>query len=96
MTLDADDLEYLANQLAKSPALPKLDPPLHGPRAGYLAKTMADYEDDAIGALPDIGANPLAYGPLVYNLVISLARGDSVVGQVFRTADCGPWELALL
>lgn len=92
VTLDADDLEYLANQLVKSPELPKLDPPIHGPRAGYLAKTLVDYEDETIAILTDIGVNPLAYGPLVYNLVISLARGDSVMDQVFRTTDRGPWQ----
>lgn len=64
VTLDADDLEYLANQSVESTELPKLDPPLHEPRAGYLAETLADYENDAIAALTDIEANLLAYGPL--------------------------------
>jgi hypothetical protein len=34
-------------------------------------------------ALPDIAANPLAYGPRVFALVTTLALGNSVADEVF-------------
>lgn len=91
VTIDEDDLTYLANRLALSFDVAELDPPIHGPRAGYLAKRMVNYEDDAIHALVDIEANPRAYGPLVYRLVTSLAAGNSVADEVFRATNRGPW-----
>ena len=91
VSLDGDDLSYLAQQLAGSPELPQLDPVIHGPRAGYLAGKLVHYEDDAIHALTDLEANPLAYGPLVYRLIISLALGNSVADQVYRATYRGPW-----
>jgi hypothetical protein len=89
--LDEDDLTYLANYLALSPEVPALDPTIHGPRAGYLAKRLVNYEDDAIQALEEMAANPLAYGPLVYRLVTSLAGGNSVADEVFQATHRGPW-----
>ena len=91
VALDEDDLTYLANRLALSPEVPVLNPVIHGPRAGYLAKKMVNYEDDAIHALEEMDANPLAYGPLVYRLVTSLALGNSVADEVFQATHRGPW-----
>ena len=89
--LDGEDLTYLAQRLAASPELPDLEPVIHGPRAGYLARKLVHYEDDAIHALADIEAQPLAYGPQVYRLVTSLALGNAVADEVFRATDREPW-----
>ena len=91
VTLDEDDLTYLANRLALSSEVPALDPIIHGPRAGYLAKRLVNYEDDAIEALEEMLANPLAYGPVVYRLVTSLALGNLVADEVFQATHQGPW-----
>ena len=91
VTLDHDTLRVLAQRLNDAPELPELDPLLHGPRAGYLAKTLVDYEDDAIHALADMEANPLAYGLLVYRLLVRLALGNAVADEVFRDTNPGPW-----
>ena len=91
VTLDQEALRVLAQRLNDAPELPELDPLLHGPRAGYLAKTLVDYEDDAIHALADMEANPLAYGPLVYRLLVRLALGNAVADEVFRDTNPGPW-----
>ena len=82
VTLDGEDLRVLVQRLAGSPELPPLDPLIHGPRAGYLAQKLVQYEDDAIHALADIEANPLAYGPLVYRLVVRLALCNAVADEV--------------
>lgn len=91
VTLDHDALRVLVQRLNDSPELPELDPLIQGPRAGYMAKTLVNYEDDAIHALADIEANPLAYGPLVYRLIVSLALGNAVADEVFRDTNPGPW-----
>lgn len=91
VTLDQDDVIYLANRLALSSEVPVLDPIIHGPRAGYLAKKMVNYEDDAIQALEEMAVNPLAYGPVVYRLVTSLALGNSIADEVFQATHRGPW-----
>jgi hypothetical protein len=86
-----DDLAYLAYCLALSSEVPELDPIIHCPSAGYLSKRMVNFADDAIDALADIEANPLAYAPAVYRLVVSLALGNSVADTVFRATHRGPW-----
>ncbi|MGY3090957.1 hypothetical protein ACVWYF_004021 [Hymenobacter sp. UYAg731] len=91
VTIDGDNLRVLVQRLNDSPELPELEPLIHGPRAGYMAKTLVNYEDDAIHALADMEANPLAYGPLVYRLVVSLALGNAVADEVFRDTASGPW-----
>ena len=91
VTLDQDDLIYLTQRLALSSEVSALDPIIHGPRAGYLAKKLVHYEDDAIHALEEIEAHPLAYGPLVYRLVVSLASGNEVADEVFGATYRGPW-----
>jgi hypothetical protein len=91
VTIDEDDLTYLANRLALSSEVPALDPIIHGPRAGYLARKLVHYEDDAIYALEEIEAHPLVYGPLVYRLIVSLASGNEVADEVFGATYRGPW-----
>lgn len=91
VTLDEDDLTYLANRLALSSEVPALDPIIHGPRSGYLSKRMVHNEFDAIQALEEMLANPLAYGPLVYRLVTSQALGNLVADEVFQATHRGPW-----
>jgi hypothetical protein len=91
VTLDQDDLIYLTQRLALSPEVPALDPIIHGPKAGYLARKLVNHEDDAIHALEEIEEHPLAYGPLVYRLVVSLASGNEVADEVFGATYRGPW-----
>jgi hypothetical protein len=88
--LDEDDLSYLAQRLAASRSLPDLDPALYPDRACYLAKRLVNYRDEALEALADIEANPLAYGGRVFELVTGLALGNSVADTVFRVTYRGP------
>jgi hypothetical protein len=55
-----------------------------------LAKRLVNYEDDVIPALEEMRANPLAYGPVVYSLVTSLALGNLVADEVFQATHRGP------
>lgn len=87
--LDDEDLAHLAQRLAFSPELPELDPPLYNGRAAYLARRLVDYWDQAIDALEDIEAQPRAYGPRVYALVVDLALGNAVAEEVFRATHRG-------
>lgn len=88
VTLDYDDLTRLAQHLAAQ--LPQLEPPIYGPRSGYLAKQLVHYEDEAGEALTEIEADPLAYGPLVYALVTRLAIGNSVAHEVLDALSRDP------
>ena len=90
VSLDYADLAHLTHYLAGSAELPTLEPPIYVLRAAYLAKRLVNYWDQAIDALADIEAAPLAYGPRVYNLVLSLALGNSVADEVFQTTHSGP------
>jgi hypothetical protein len=88
--LDPEDLNHLMHRLAAVPELPELDPPIYPARAGYLAKRLVNYQDQAQEALADIEANPLVYGNRVFTLVTDLALGNSVADQVFRATHRGP------
>jgi hypothetical protein len=87
--LDYEDLTHLTQYLATSPELPQLEPPVHGPRAGYLSKRLVTYQDRAITALADIEANPQAYGYHVQALVTELALGNAVADEVFLATQWG-------
>ena len=63
-----------------------------GPRGPYFARQLVDRQDDAIDALAEIEAAPLAYGPAVYGLVTRLAAGDVVALMVHQATESGPHE----
>lgn len=88
--LDYADLEHLTQRLAAHPEHPELDPPIYPGRAGYLAKRLVNYQTEAVQALEDVAENPRAYGNRVFNLVASLALGNSVADGVFRATHPGP------
>jgi hypothetical protein len=90
--LNSEDLARLKQHLAASPKLPELDAPRYPDRAGYLAKRLVNYQDEAQEALTDIEANPLVYGTRVFTLVTNLALGNSVADQVFRATHREPQE----
>lgn len=54
-----------------------------------MFKRFANYEDEALEALPDIALNPLAYSSRVFTLVTNLALGNSVAEEVFHATHRG-------
>lgn len=90
VSLDYADLEHLTQRLASSAQLPELDPPIYPHRAAYLAKRLINYQDEALEALAELAANPLAYGNRVFNLVVALALGNATADVVFRATHPAP------
>ena len=90
VSLDDQDLQHLTQRLAASEELPELDPPIPAGRAGYVSKRLFNYQDEALEALPDIAAAPLAYSRRVFTLVTNLALGNSVVDELFHATHRGP------
>jgi len=88
--LSDEDLQHLTQQLVASPEPPEFDPPIYIARAGYLFKRFVNYEDEALEALPDMAANPLAYSSRVFTLVTNLALGNSVANELFHATHRGP------
>jgi hypothetical protein len=89
VTLDGPTVARLAQYLAASPELPTLEPPLHGPDAAYVMKRLVNYTDEAQDALVELEACPKAYGPRVWNLILTLALGNATVDRMYR-ATC--WD----
>ena len=89
VSLDALEVKRLAQYLACSPELPTLEPPLYGPRSAYLAKRLVNYADQAVDALAELEAHPQAYGPHVWELVLSLALGNATADEVFQATTWG-------
>jgi hypothetical protein len=90
VSLDYQDLQHLTQRLAASEELPELDPLIYPDRAVYVFQRFANYQDEALEALPDIAANPLAYSYRVFTLVTNLALGNSVVDEVFHATHREP------
>ena len=88
--IEEDDLVYLTQLLALSSELPTLDPSIYPDDACYMAKRLVNYQAEAQEALPEIATNPLAYGARVFELVASLAVGNSVAETVYRATYRGP------
>jgi len=84
VSLDDQDLQHLTQRLAAAKELPELNPASSSDQGDYLSKRLYNYQDEALEALPDIAANPLAYGNRVFNLVVTLALGNSVADAVFH------------
>lgn len=89
VSIDYQDLKHLTQRLAASEELPELDPPIYPDRAGYVSKRLFNYQDEALDALPDIAVNPLAYSSRVFELVTTLALGNSVVDEVYYATHRG-------
>jgi len=92
VSIDYQDLKHLTQRLAASDELPELDPPIYPDRATYVFKRFVNYQDEALEALPDIAANPLAYSSRVFTLVTNLALGNSVADEVFHATHRGQQE----
>jgi hypothetical protein len=88
--IEEEDLIYLTQLLALAPELPTLDPPIYPDDSCYLSKRFVNYQDEALEALPEIAANPRAYSARVFELVASLAIGNSVAEMVYRATYRGP------
>jgi len=89
VSLDDQALQDLTQRLAAAEELPELDPASYPDRGDYLSKRLYNYQDEALEALPDIATNPLAYGSRVFNLVVTLALGNSVADAVFHATHQG-------
>lgn len=89
VSLDDQALQHLTQRLAAAEELPELDPASYPDRGDYLSKRLYNYQDEALDALPDIAANPLAYGSRVFNLVVTLALGNAVADAVFHATHQG-------
>ena len=83
VSLHEQDVRRLTQYLTGSPELLTRKPRKHGPRA-YLAKRLVNYADEALDALGELEAAPKAYGQRVWNLVLSLALGNSTADKVYR------------
>lgn len=90
VSLDYADLTRLAQYLAAAGKTPNLDIPLYGPRAHYMAKRLVNYAQQAVYALADMEATPLAYGSRVYGLVTDLALGNAVAEEVLSATTWDP------
>lgn len=90
VSLDDHALLHLSQRLAAAEELPELDPASYPDRGDYLSKRLYNYQDEALEALPDIAANPLAYGSRVFNLVVTMALGNSVADTIFHATHQGP------
>ena len=90
VSLDDHALQHLTQRLAAAEELPELDSASYPDRGDYLSKRLYNYQDEALDALPDIAANPLAYGSRVFNLVVTLALGNSVADAVFHATHQRP------
>jgi hypothetical protein len=90
VSLDYQDLKHLMQRLAASEELPELDPPIFPDRAVYVFKRFANYQDEALEALPEMAANPLVYGSRVFTLVTNLALGNSVANELFHATHRRP------
>lgn len=90
ISLDDQTIQHLTQRLTASEELPELDPANYPDRGDYLSKRLVNYQDEALEALPDIAANPLAYGSRVFTLVTNLALGNSVADELFHATHQGP------
>jgi hypothetical protein len=89
VSLDDHALQDLTQRLADAEELPELDPASYPYRGDYLSKRLYNYQDEALDALPDIATDPLAYGSRVFNLVVTLALGNSAADAVFHATHQG-------
>jgi hypothetical protein len=90
VSLDEQGLAPLAQHLASLPDVRDDDSIVHGHRVVYLAQKLVNLQDDAIYALADIEADPLAFSLPVCQLVTRLAVGNAVAEQVYRATRRGP------
>ncbi|NML67852.1 hypothetical protein HHL22_21835 [Hymenobacter sp. RP-2-7] len=90
VSLDDQAIQHLTQRLAAAEELPELDPASPLDRGDYLSKRLYNYQDEALEALPDIAANPLIYSSRVFNIVVTLALGNSVADAVFHATHQGP------
>jgi len=87
--LGDEDLQQLTQRLVAAPEPPELDPSINPGRAVYVFKRLFNYQDEALEALPDMAANPLAYSSRVFTLVTNLALGNSVADELFHATHRG-------
>ena len=88
--LDYADLVRLTQQLAHSPRVPNLYPPIYCADACYLAEVYTYLSQVAIGLLPELEANPLAHDAKLMALIVRLATGNSVAERVLRETRSRP------
>ncbi|HEX8657021.1 MAG TPA: hypothetical protein VF690_05785 [Hymenobacter sp.] len=82
--LDYEDLVRLTQQLARSPLVRELVPPLYGADATYLAGVLHYYTRAATALLAELKADPQLPSQRFETLLQRLAVGNSVVERVRR------------
>lgn len=89
--LDQQGLKQMARCLLAYLQTDVLEHRILGPHGPHFAQQLVDHQDDAIEALAEIEAAPLAYGPAVYGLVTGLAAGDKAAHEVYRATEPAPY-----
>lgn len=76
-------LARLVQRLASSVGYPMLDPPVYGPAAAELAEQRLAFQDLARQALAELEETPGECSPLLYELVVTLAKDHATAAQVY-------------
>jgi hypothetical protein len=90
--LDPQGLKRMARCLFDYLQTDVIEHRILGPRGPHFAQQLVDLQDDAIEALPEIEAAPLAYGPAVYRLVTGLAAGNKAAHEVYQATEPAPYQ----
>ena len=85
--LDYADLVRLTQQLAHSPLVPDLDPPIYCADAYYLADVLDYYHRAAADLLAEVKAGVQISNRRLMSLIERLAIGNSVVERVIRETE---------
>lgn len=76
-------LARLVQRLASSAGYPVLDPAVYGPAAAELAEQLLAFQDLARQALAQLEETPGECSPLLYELVVTLAKDHATAAQVY-------------
>ena len=90
--LDDQGLKQMKSCLYSYLTTDVLEHSVLGPLAPHFAQLMVDRQDDAIDALGEVEADPLACTPAVYRLVTDVAAGNKEALEVYRATEPAPYQ----